>query len=260
MKKKYSIEGTFQVNGSEEKRFEIEYDNLPENEENNNKLLQLLHHPWRLIKEGGKLGVKGVRRFFAVLFLFSLTNTILFFYSISRLFSTEFEFNKILFVLLVLLLGLAITIYSAYRTYQFVIIDTMRVIYENLSSFFQKISERIVDKAESKFKGQVDLTKDQVAKALDLGKMVNSRYQSAPGFLRRGILMILKRVPFAGMLMDLKDEISQGNKAEASAKLYTKMDGFITNSIFGNNHTRWVWLLWPLNILILALIIQYKIA
>lgn len=41
-----------------------------------------------------------------------ITNTILFFYSISRLFSTNFEFNKILFILLVFGIGIAITIYA----------------------------------------------------------------------------------------------------------------------------------------------------
>ena len=259
MKEKYTIEGTYQVNGNEEKEFEIEYDNLPENQENNNKLLKLLNHPWRLIKEGGKLGVNGVKRFTTVLFLFAFSNTILFFYSISRLFSTDFEFIKILFVLLVLIIGLGVTIYSVYRTYQYVIIDTMRVIYENLSSFFHKISELIIDKVENLFQGKVDLTDSQLTKALDFGKMVNSKYQKTPKFLRKGIILILSKIPFVGMLIDLKQEILQGNKAEASAKLYNKMDGFISDNIFGNNNTKWVWWLLPLNIVILFVFIKLKI-
>ena len=259
MKEKYKIEGIYQVNGNEEKEFEIEYDNLPENEENNNRLLELLNHPWRLIKEGGKLGVNGVKRFFTVLFLFAFSNTILFFYSISRLFSTNFEFLKIVFVLLVLIIGLGVTIYSAYRTYQYVIIDTMRVIYENLSSFFHKISELIIDKVENLFQGKVDLTDNQLTKALDFGKMVNSKYQKTPKFLRKGIILILNRIPFVGMLIDLKQEISQGNKVEASTKLYNKMDGFISDSIFGNNNTKWVWWLLPLNVIILFIFIKIKI-
>jgi hypothetical protein len=259
MKKKYTIEGTYQVNGNEEKEFEIEYDNLPENEENNNRLLELLNHPWRLIKEGGKLGANGVKRFFTVLFLFAFSNTVLFFYAVSRLFSTDFEFIKILFVLLVLIIGLGITIYSAYRTYQYVIIDTMRVIYENLSSFFHKISELIIDKVENLFQGKVDLTDNQLTKAMDFGKMVNSKYQKTPKFLRKGIIMVLNKIPFVGMLIDLKEEILQGNKVEASTKLYNKMDVFISDSIFGNNNTKWVWWLLPLNIIILIVLIKLKI-
>jgi hypothetical protein len=259
MKKKYTVEGTYQVNSNGEKEFEIEYDNLPENEESNNRLLELLNHPWRLIKEGGKLGVNGVKRFFTVLFLFAFSNTILFLYAVSRLFSTDFEFIKILFVLLILIIGLGITIYSAKRTYQYVIIDTMRVIYENLSSFFHKISELIIDKAENLFQGKVDLTDNQLTKAIDFGKMVNSKYQKTPIFLRKGIIMVLNKIPFWGMLIDLKEEILRGNKVEASTKLYNKMDVFISDSIFGNNNTKWVWWLLPLNIIILIVLIKLKI-
>lgn len=259
MKKKYTIEGTYQVNGNEENKFEIEYDNLPENEENNNRLLELLNHPWRLIKEGGKLGVNGVKRFFTVLFLFAFSNTLLFFYAVSRLFSADFEFVKILFVLLVLIIGLGITIYSAYRTYQYVIIDTMRVIYENLSSFFHKISQLIIDKAENLFQGKVDLTDNQLTKALDFSKMVNSKYQKTPKFLRKGIIFILNKIPFVGILIDLKEDILRGNKIEASTKLYNKIDGFISDSIFGSNNTKWVWWLLPLNIIILIVLIKLKI-
>ena len=257
MEKNYSIEGTYQASGGDKN--EIHYNNNPENEEKNNKLIQLLNHPWRLIKEGGKLGVNGVKRLFTVLLLFSISNTILFFYSINRLFSTGFEFSKLLVVLLVLIIGVGLTIFSAYRTYQYIVIDTLRVIYENLSSFFQRISELIIDKVESVFQGKADLSNNQLTKALDFGKMVNSKYQKLPKFLRKGIILILNRIPFVGMLIDLKEDILNGHKAEASTKLYNKMQGFIVDSIFGNNNTRWVWWLLPLNIIILLLLIKLKI-
>ncbi|APY08978.1 hypothetical protein BWZ20_12025 [Winogradskyella sp. J14-2] len=70
-----------------------------------------------MIKEGGKLGVNGVRRFFTVLFLFAISNTILFFYVIKQLFSTDFEIGKLMFVFLVFIIGLAVTIYASYRAY-----------------------------------------------------------------------------------------------------------------------------------------------
>lgn len=259
MKKKYSIEGSYQISGKEEKEFEIAYDNLLENEENNHRLIQLLDHPWRLIKEGGRLGVHGVKRFFTVLFLFSVSNTILFFYAISRLFSTNFEFSKLFFVFLVLIIGLGVTIYSAYRTYQFVVIDTVRVIYENLSALFKKIADLIIDKLANSWQGKVNVSDHQITKALDFGKMLNSKYQKIPRFLRKGILLILNRIPFVGMIADLKEEILSGSKVEASAKLYHKMDSFISESIFGNNHTKWVWWLLPLNIFILFILITLKI-
>ncbi len=133
------------------------------------------------------------------------------------------------------------------------------MIYENLSSFFHKISELIIDKVEVLFQGKIDLTDNQLTKALDFGKMVNSKYPKTPKFLRKGIILILNKIPFVGMLIDLKEEILKGNKIEASNKLYNKMDGFISNSIFGNNNTKWVWWLLPVNIIIIFVLIKLKI-
>ncbi|WP_375237874.1 hypothetical protein [Aurantibacter sp.] len=135
----------------------------------------------------------------------------------------------------------------------------MRVIYENLSSFFKKISELVIDKAEGLFQGKIDLSDNQLTKALDFGKIVNSKYQKTPAFLRKGIILILNKIPFVGMLIDLKEDIVKGNKIEASTKLYSKMDGFISGTIFGNNNTKWVWWLLPLNIIILIALIKFKI-
>lgn len=259
MEKEYSIQGTYQSSYGEEKEFDFKYDNLPENEKNNTKLIELLDHPWKLIKEGSKLGINGVKRFFTVLFLFTLSNSILFVYSIIRLIKTDFEYSKIIFVLLVLLIGVGITIYSAYRTYQYVVIDTLSVIYKNLESLFKKITEMIIDQVEKLIKGKVNLTDTQLTKAIDFGKMINSNYKKMPRFLRKGIILILNRLPIVGMVSNLKTDIISGNKLEASTKLYNKIDGFISESIFGSNNTKWIWWLLPLNIIISLILIKSQI-
>ena len=116
-----------------------------------------------------------------------------------------------------------------------------------------------MNKVEKLFQGKVDLSDNQLTKALDFGKMVNSKYQKIPKFLRKGIILILNRIPFVGMIVDLKEDILKGNKVEASSKLYNKMDVFISDSIFGNNNTKLVWWLLPLNIIILFILIKLKI-
>lgn len=89
--------------------------------------------------------------------------------------------------------------------------------------------------------------------------MINSRYQKAPSFLKKGIILILNRIPFAAMLLDLQDDILNGKKVEASKKLYIKMDDFISNILFGNNNTKWIYWLLPLNIIAVILLIKFKI-
>lgn len=261
MEKKYKIKGTYSTNNSDEKDFEIEYENSIENEENNSKIFQLLSSPLSLLKEGGRLGITGVKRFFTVLFLFAISNTILFFYSIIRLFSTGFEFSKVGYVFVVLILGLIVTFYAAYRTYHYVIIDTIRVIYENVSPLFRKIADLIIDRAANLLQGKrkANISEQQLMKVLDFKSMVNSKFQIVPNFIRKGIILILKKIPFIGMVIELEEEIQQGNKAEAGAKLHDKMDNFISDYVFGMNNTKWVWWLLPVNIIVLAILIKSKI-
>lgn len=259
MEKKYTVEGTYQVNNGEEKEFSFDYTNTEENEENNNKLLEIINKPYKLILQGGKHGVRGARRFFSVVFLFLIANIFMVFYAINRIIATGFGFGKTFMLVIIFLAGIGFTIYAGYRTYQYVVIDTIRVIYENSSSLFKRISDLIISNVEKVFTGKKDVKQSDVKKALNFSKMVHEKYQKVPRFIRKGLIMVLKRVPFVGMLADLQEEITSGNSSVASAKLYTKVDGFISGTVFGNNNTKWVLWLLPLNILILYLLIRWNI-
>ena len=61
------------------------------------------------------------------------------------------------------------------------------------------------------------------------------------------------------MIIEVREDIVKGNKIESSTKLYTKMDAYITDSIFGNNNTNWVYWLLPANVIVIFLLIMYKI-
>lgn len=246
-------------NNSEEIEFDLPYDR-PENREKTNRLIQLFYRPWSLIKEGGKLGLKSVKRFFVILFLFAFSNLLLFFYALYRLFSTSFEWHKLLLLLLILLLGIGFTIYAGYKTYRYVLVDAMQVVYGNLSSFFYGISEQIIEKTYGFSGGKIDVNKN-LHKTLDFGKMVHSKYRKIPKILRKGIILILSKIPFTGILFSLQSDLQKNNnKAEASAKLYHKMDKFISGNIFKKNNTFWLGWLFPLNIIVLILLIKFLIA
>ncbi len=255
MKKKYTAKGTYNAGEGEPKKFEIEYENLVENEENNEKIGELLDgDPLDIIREGRQFGIKGIKRFILILFLFGFSNMILFFYAVSRFLGHLDELNKVVYVLLVAALGLGTTAYALYRAYGFVLIDSIRVIYENVRSYFKRIAEIIIDYAERTLKGKVEVTDKELAKALDFSKMIDNSLDKVPWVIRRGILFILRKLPIVGILFDMKEDILAGNKADASTKLYDKIDALISE-LFAQNNTKWVWWLWPLNIIVLLGII-----
>lgn len=259
MEKKYKVEGTYQVNGGEEKEFSFDYTNSEENHEANNNILQILDKPYKLILRGGKYGIKGVRRFFSIIFLFLIANLFMVFYAINRIIASGFGFGKTFILIIVFLAGIGFTIYAGYRTYQYVVIDAVRVVYENSSSLFKRICDLIISSVEKAFTGKKEVNQTDIKKALNFSKLIHQKYQKVPRFIRKGIIMILKRVPFVSMLVNLQEDISAGHNSVASAKLYGKIDGFISGTIFGNNNTKWVWWLLPLNLVILYVFIRWKI-
>lgn len=245
-------------NNSEENEFKIPYDR-PEDREKTNTLIKLFYRPWSLIKEGGKLGLKSVKRFFIILLLFAFSNLLLFFFALSRLISANFEWRKLWLLLLIFLLGTGFTLYAGYKTYRYVLVDAMQAVYGNLTSFFYGISEQIIEKTYGISGGKIDMHKN-LNKTLDFGKMVHSKYRKIPKILRKGIVLMLSKIPVAGILLSLQNDITNNNKTEASTKLYQKIDQFISGNIFKKNNTLWLCWLFPLNILVLILLIKLLIS
>ena len=77
--------------------------------------------------------------------------------------------------------------------------------------------------------------------------------------MKKGALLVLNRIPFVDMIIDLKESIQKGKKMEASVKLFDKMNGFISVSIFGKNNSNWIWWMLVLNIIISILLIKLQI-
>jgi len=258
MSQKFSAEGTYQNFKGESGEFNIDYENDPQKEADNNELLELLDHPWRLVTQGGKYGVKGVKRFFGIIFIFLFTNLALLIFGGYEIYSTEFTKNKLMFFGLLVLFGLVSTAYAGYRAYQFVILDTFRVIYENLTSFFQKISDIIIDKSEKVLIDKEDLSNTQFSRVIAFGSLLENSFSWLPNFLKRRLVGLLERVPFVGMLKELKHDVVTGDKALASQKLHGLLDNYFSN-FFSNNNTRWVLWMLPLNVIIMLFLIFWKL-
>jgi len=260
-KKKSTLEGLTKFNAGTPNEFTIEYENLPEKEAINAKLAELLtaDNLWDLLLEGRKMDLRGVKRFFFVLVLFAFTNIGLFYFSVLRLFAVGFDWGKVPPVLLVAAMGIGVSLYALYRGYQYAVIDAIRVMYINLEPFFRKIAEIVIDQTEEILKGKREVTDKDLAKALDWSKMVNEKFQRLPFFIKRGLIMVLKRIPLVGILVSLSQEVSPEDKAALSNRLFERMDGHIQGSIFGANNTWWIAWLYPLNVLFILLFILFKI-
>jgi len=219
--------------------------------------LKLFKNPFRFLKEGNKHGIKSIRRFFLIIILFGITNMLLFFFSIYRLFYTGFEYEKSIIVLFILSLAIGFIILAAFKAYNYVIIDILKVFYLQIKPLLKKTSSLLIDKSEYLLKNNTP--KKELSKSIDIKNIFKSTFNKIPKFLSNTVISLLLKIPIIEMLLEVRELITDGNKIEANNQFFNKIDNFIVNSIFEGNNTLWVWWMLPLNIIGMAIIILSKI-
>lgn len=259
MDDKKNIEGTYWTNSGEEKSFSMEID-IPEiKDEKVKQVIGLMGNPLKLILQGGAMGLVAARKVLLMIFLFFVTNTFLVLYAIYIFIVGDAVIGDLPWVLAVAGAGFICTALAAYKGYQFVLMEAIRICYRAMNGLFLQFSAFIVDKAAAIMQKQTPAGNKDLDFALNLSDMINQRFNKLPFLLRKGVQMILKRVPIVGMVYELRMEIVQGNKQQASQMLFTKMDAFIEDSLFSKNNNRWMWILFFANLLVSLIIIQYQI-
>jgi len=233
-------------------------DNQIESQEKTARILELLERPMLLLTKGRSLGVKGVRRFVGIILLFGAVNTFVFISAlvIALMYSNEVSLSDLSFLLWVLLTGFAFTFFAGYKAYRYAIIDALSVVYSSLGPVFKNLTSSMVDKAGEKYSSSDSIDSTKLKTSADIFALLNDKFERIPRLLRKGVGFMLNRIPFVSMLDEVGGDIKAGNRNEASDKLYTNMDGFITNTIFGGNNTRYVYWLLPLNIVIQIILIK----
>ena len=162
--------------------------------------------------------------------------------------------NGLLSLVIVILLGIIITGLAVYKAYNYVFIDTLRVIYQGPTPLLRKISEAIVNKSAALIEKQAD--KSAVASGINAIQVINDILSSLPKVMRKGLTYLFNKVPFSNFLKDINSLVVKGDKETAVDLLYTKTDTFIMDTVFGSNNKNWVYWLLPLNIILQILIIR----
>ncbi len=227
----------------------VEHDASDKSPSKVKKALSLVN--WNLVKESGKLGIKGILQFVGIIGLFVIPNLALIFYCVFRATTaSEVDQNDSFLTLgYVVLIGVIFVAYASVLAHKFVLIASVGAVYKNSSAIFRRISEKIVDSAISMTTSKTPLTKQSFQKTINISKLVHSEFGKLPRFFRAGLIFMLKRLPLAGMVTELKDLIVSGNREAASEKLYQKMDELIL-SILSQNGVIWMLVILLLNTVI----------
>ncbi len=227
-----------------------------ENQQLIDQTVLLLRNPKHLFSEAKKVGGKGVGRIALIVSLFTLVNVFFILQSIVRLaFLGDASLGK--YLLLVLIIGIIATSFATSKAYKYAVIKAFGVVYKKMTPFFQKICAVIIEKSEKVIQNADEAKEGKLKEVMDFGLILQSVFKNLPGFAQKIIVKMLNKTPIPEMVIELKQDISEGRRDEASAKLHLKIDNYLTDSYFNQNTTNWVLWLLPLNIALQYVIIHF---
>ncbi len=221
-------------------------------------LMQFSEHPLRLLREGGKRGLGSVGRLLGIMLLFGGINVLLFGYAAYRLLWLAYSHQNVGTFVVSICLGLLCLAYAGYRAYFGVVLDLAKFVYQNASPLFHTICGRIVDHASELMTNRSATAMDgkMMGKMVDVKNIMAEKYGKAPRVLQNSVSFILKRIPIAGMLFEMKDVLTPDGKEKATEMLHQRIDRYVEESLFSQNTISWIFWLLPVNVIVLLFLIR----
>ncbi len=206
-----------------------------------------------LTKDAGKQSLKAVMWFSIVLVSFGLSNLILFVIALFEYGDKRFSAAPFI----ILFLGLVSIAFAVYKTYKYLLVDTLNVAYKYLTPLFKGISIKVIDKVV--VGGTNLMGKHDVKKSLNMGNLMIEVYgKKLPNGVQKSVMFILKCIPFSDFLFTMRDDLKDGRKDNKtlSEMLYLQLDRYI-KGIFNDNSMKWMAWLLPLNIILQILVLIF---
>ena len=196
------------------------------------QVLKSVNSPIGLIKNAGKLGVKGIGSFIMTILFFVILNII---FVISLL--TLFAFGNTSFynILAGLITGLLFVFISIKKAYGYIAINFIKTVYTKAAPLFKKLCSKIVNRVADEVQKQKTPKTFKVT-PLHITDVVNDKLLALPKFFKKGLIFLFKRLPLTKFMNnDILPLLLRGNREEAATVLYTKADNYINQNIFGRN-------------------------
>lgn len=215
--------------------------------------------PLKLLSNSGKAGLRAVKNFALILALMVVSNFVFIALSLYKYFAGDAPVGAIGWVFICVLIGVACTAFAAYRGYQFLIIEVMHQLYKSMRGIFEKLSLDLVDKTASLMQKKEEVGQEEFNKEISITALVKEKYSKTPRLFRRGLLLLLNRVPLFPFIQEIHGEILAERKDTAAKKLHNSLDVFIEEQVFGTNSNQWMLIIYLINVLASMLIITYKL-
>ena len=222
-------------------------------------LIELSEKPFQAITSAGKKGVKGLGKIIGICIGLALLNLIFFCIGIYRLTVVEYHAIQLVYLSLSLFAGAGVVIFTAYRGYQYCLMETMKDIYQESKQLFYAVCEKIIIQCETILKGTKTIGDKNLSQAIQIKNIVEEKYKTFPSLVKKALIVLFNKLPLSHFLVPITQDIISGNRSGATDKLFQKVDEFMQESVFGMNSLRWIFSVLLVNIVAQILIVWFLI-
>lgn len=202
-----------------------------------------------ILSSTGKFGMKAIMLFILILFIFVNINLISYacsFYFFKSLETTPY----VLWTSVILVIGVAFTVFACYKTYQYLMIDAISVAYQHATPLIDKTCAFVINNVSDISTNKLKIKSSHIEKIINVNDSIGNTYNSqTPKAVKRMISFLINRIPFASLLGNIKDSIKSQDREETIKSLHQQVDIY-AGSMFKESNMKWTAWLIPLNIII----------
>ncbi|MDR1931215.1 MAG: hypothetical protein LBQ57_00180 [Spirochaetales bacterium] len=198
-------------------------------------------------------GLKIAALVLALVFLFLIPNLVCIGFGIAALIKVGITTRIIVFFVLIILAAAGACLTAFFFTYEYFLVDTLRIIYAYLVPVFRLICAALAKRIAA---GNTGIIK----KGYDWSESIADSFQKTynrrtPRLIRIAIRFILEQIPFADIMYHVSIDASATDTEALGASIYTQFDAYLHTRFFDENTMKWVLWFLPLNIALQILLI-----
>ena len=197
------------------------------------------------------IGLQGLGKLIGIVLLIGFVNLVVIAFAVTNaVWGNELTRLEWSIVGVILLIGIAFTVFSAYKMYQYTIKNSAEKVYDMIKEVVIKplCSEIVNAILLRKQQSQDLLTKEKFNKTFDVINMVGDKLNMLPTIIKKPLFKALSAIPFYGIIAEYWSIFDNKNSEEITELLYTKVNEFVKEEVLSTSLS---WLLWliPVNII-----------
>ncbi|WP_454952127.1 hypothetical protein [Capnocytophaga granulosa] len=200
------------------------------------KRLEKANNSLKIVKEMSLLGVSSGVKSVRNILLLVIVNFVFLLGGIYLLFSDNFAYKKLFFLLLIIAIGVLFVFIAIKKVFDLLKLEYSFYLFNQFKSYIHKIFEAI-------FKKTTD-TAEKVVSKKQLNEIFHRFIPKIPKAFQKPLLFVLSFTPMVGFVADIYATDNLNSHEKQSDALYEKVKLYLENSV--KEERSGYWLIWAL--------------